>query len=233
VIGEHFVFDVGAWLGALLTTWLGYRWRFGARVDAVAGRLGAGYFLALSGGGLLGAYGFGTWNAYLSGQPGIGRSILGGLAGAILLVELYKARRGIRGSTGAVFALPFAVALAIGRVGCYLSGLDDFTYGLPTDLPWGVDFGDGVARHPVQLYESLVMAGTAAVLLAGFARRQAWLMANGFYVVVAVYALQRFAWEFLKPYAAVIGPFNLFHLLCTILAAYAVSMVARGTADAT
>lgn len=233
MIGEHLLFDIGAWLAALLATWLVYRWRFAARVTAVSGRLGAGYFVAMSGGGLLGAYGFGTWNAYLSGQPGIGRSILGGLAGAILLVELYKLRRGVRGSTGAVFALPFALALAIGRIGCYLSGLDDFTYGLPTALPWGVDFGDGVARHPVQLYESLSMAATAALLLAGFARRRAWLLANGFYVVVGGYALQRFAWEFLKPYATVIGPFNLFHLLCTILFAYAVFMVVRDTADAT
>ena len=32
------------------------------------------------------------------------------------------------------------------------------TYGTPTALPWGVDFGDGVPRHPVQLYEAATMA---------------------------------------------------------------------------
>lgn len=233
MIGEHVVFDIAAWLGALLATWLLYRWRFAERIGELSQRLTAGYFLALSGGGLLGAYGFGTWNAVLSGQTGIGRSILGGLVGAILLVEIYKLRRGIRGSTGAVFALPFAVAVATGRVGCYLAGLDDFTYGVPTDLAWGVDFGDAIRRHPVQLYESAVMLVTAGALLIAFARRSAWIMANGFYVVVGVYATQRFAWEFLKPYAVVLGPFNLFHLLCTILAAYAVYMVARGTAETT
>jgi len=37
-----------------------------------------------------------------------------------------------------------AIGVAIGRIGCYLAGLDDFTYGTPTALPWGHDFGDGV-----------------------------------------------------------------------------------------
>jgi len=54
-------------------------------------------------------------------------------------------------------ALPchFAVGVAVGRIGLLFSqGIDDFTYGTPTALPWAHDFGDGVPRHPVQLYES-------------------------------------------------------------------------------
>ena len=43
--------------------------------------------------------------------------------------------------------------MAIGRVGCFLTGLSDRTYGIATTLPWGVDFGDGIVRHPTQLYE--------------------------------------------------------------------------------
>ena len=38
---------------------------------------------------------------------------------------------------------------------------------------------------------------------------------------VGVYAAQRFLWEFIKPYGTVIGPFNLFHLICLGLLAYA------------
>jgi prolipoprotein diacylglyceryltransferase len=41
----------------------------------------------------------------------------------------------------------------IGRMGCFLTGLSDRTYGVETKLPWDVDFGDGVLRHPTQLYE--------------------------------------------------------------------------------
>ena len=50
---------------------------------------------------------------------------------------------------------------------------------------------------------------------------------TGFYWFVAVYAVQRFAWEFLKPYAAVVGPLNLFHLLSLALVAYALLFAFR------
>jgi phosphatidylglycerol:prolipoprotein diacylglycerol transferase len=43
----------------------------------------------------------------------------------------------------------------------------------------------------------------------------------GFYLFVGVYAAQRFLWEFIKPYGTVIGPFNLFHLICLGLLGYA------------
>jgi phosphatidylglycerol---prolipoprotein diacylglyceryl transferase len=52
-------------------------------------------------------------------------------------------------------------------------------------------------------------------------------MRNGFYVLVLVYAGQRFLWEFLKPYGAVLGSFNLFHLVCAALLAYAAFMLGR------
>jgi hypothetical protein len=42
---------------------------------------------------------------------------------------------------------------------------------------------------------------------------------------VGFYGAQRFAWEFLKPYGTLIGPFTLFHLLSAALVAYAAFMV--------
>jgi len=43
--------------------------------------------------------------------------------------------------------VPLAVGIAVGRIGCFLTGLDDHTYGLPTTLPWAVDFGDGFGNN--------------------------------------------------------------------------------------
>ena len=40
--------------------------------------------------------------------------------------------------------------------------------------------------------------------------------------MIIVYAGQRFAWEFLKPYPTVIGPLNVFHLLMMGLIAYGI-----------
>src|SRR5271168_2465513 len=121
-------------------------------------------YLSLASLGMMaGALLAGTGNLLLTGVPEIGKSVVGGLAGAILAIELLKARLGITGSTGLRFAAPLAAAILVGRIGCYLAGLDDMTYGTPTSLPWGHDFGDGVPRHPVQLYESLAMAAFAAI----------------------------------------------------------------------
>jgi len=51
------------------------------------------------------------------------------------------------------------VGYAIGRIGCFLSG--DGDYGIPTTLPWGMSFPNGVVPtmervHPTPLYEFLV-----------------------------------------------------------------------------
>ena len=57
-------------------------------------------------------------------------------------------------------------------------------------------------------------------------------MRNGFYALVLFYAGQRFLWEFLKPYATVAGPFNLFHLVCAGLAIYALVMIRKDKGQA-
>jgi phosphatidylglycerol---prolipoprotein diacylglyceryl transferase len=185
------------------------------------------YAVTAGAGALLGAVFFGTLNTWLSGVHAIGFSMAGGIAGAIAAIEIFKRLSGIAGSTGIAFAAPFAATVAVGRLGCFFAGLADYTYGTPTGLPWGVDFGDGVARHPVQLYEALAMAAMWVLLLVKLARRDRFWLANGFYLVAGWYGLQRFVWEFFKPYATVAGPFNLFHLVCLGLVVYAAVMIRR------
>ncbi|NPU14090.1 diacylglyceryl transferase [Bradyrhizobium sp. 83012] len=219
----HAIFDVAAWLSAAAAGWWLTR---GARVSFPKPSTEWPYVAALVFGAGLGAYLFGTLNLWLSGMTGLARSVEGALAGGIVAVELYKWRHGIVLRTGARFALPLAVGIAVGRIGCYAAGLDDFTYGTPTALPWGHDFGDGVLRHPVQLYESLAMAAFAALYIIAVFRRSDSIIANGFYLALLVYGLQRFAWEFLKPYGPVIGPLTLFHLLSLAIAVYAAVMLA-------
>src|SRR5262249_61628170 len=118
------------------------------------------------------------------------------------------------------------VGVAVGRIGCYLSGLSDFTYGTPTTLPWGHDFGDGVMRHPVQLYESAAMAAFALYYVIRVRRRDRFVIDNGFYLAVGFYGTQRFVWEFFKPYGPLLGPLTLFHLLSLAIVAYAASIIA-------
>jgi phosphatidylglycerol:prolipoprotein diacylglycerol transferase len=59
-----------------------------------------------------------------------------------------------------------AVGYGIGRIGCFLSG--DGCYGVPTTLPWGMSFPNGIdptlARvHPTPLYELI-----AGLLIGGY-----------------------------------------------------------------
>jgi len=220
----HTVFDLAAAVAAMTVTALVYRWRLtdaGQKIE----HAGIGYAAALLAGAAAGGFGAGTLNLWLSGAPGIGRSIVGALAGAILAIELFKRWRGIAGSTGLIFVPAFATSVVVGRWGCFLSGIEDNTHGTPTSLPWGHDFGDGLLRHPVQLYESFTMLAFLVVALVLIGCRNPFFMRKGFYLLVLVYAGQRFAWEFLKPYGGVIGPFNLFHLICAGLVIYAVIMM--------
>lgn len=86
---------------------------------------------------------------YLTG----GKTIVGGLLGGLIGVEWAKKRVGWTPSTGDTAVWPLIIGMCIGRVGCFLAGLPDGTYGTPTKWFTGVDFGDGIPRHPTQLYE--------------------------------------------------------------------------------
>jgi prolipoprotein diacylglyceryltransferase len=126
-----------------------------------------------------------------------GKTIVGGLLGGWLAVELAKLALGIRGRTGDLYAVPICIGVAIGRIGCFLAGLADDTYGTPTTLPWGVDFGDGVRRHPTQLYEMIFLLGLAFVLWRWNARPHK--QGQVFRVFMAGYLSWRLMVDFLKP----------------------------------
>lgn len=100
-----------------------------------------------------------------------GKSIVGAIAGGWLAVEGAKRLGGIESRTGDLLAIPLAVAIAIGRIGCLLTGAGDHTFGVATTLPWGFDFGDGVRRLPMPLFESLFLVALV-VVLARWRRRQ-------------------------------------------------------------
>lgn len=216
----HTVFDLCAWSAGIALSVALYRWRLRAATAEVAGKVGGGYFAALAAGAIPGAWLAGSANSLAEATPALSHSVVGALVGAIVAVEIYKAVRGVRGSTGGVFVGPFALGVVIGRWGCLFAGLPDGTYGAPTALPWAVDLGDGVGRHPVQVYESLAMVLFLAAYLEGLARRRPWAMRRGFYALCVWYGLTRFGWEFLKPYPTLLGPLNLFHVLCGGLVVY-------------
>ncbi|MCA9030321.1 MAG: prolipoprotein diacylglyceryl transferase [Planctomycetaceae bacterium] len=95
------------------------------------------------------------------GWVGNGKTILFGLVGGYLGVELAKWCADVKVSTGDRFAVPVAIGIAIGRLACFNGGC---CFGTPTSLPWGVTFADGIPRHPTQVYESLFHLVAAALM---------------------------------------------------------------------
>lgn len=223
----HLLFDAAAWAMGMATGVLLYRWRLRDITANVARVADGGYFAALAVGAIAGAYVSGSFTFWGQGVFALAHSVAGALAGAIVGVELYKVVRGIRISTGIVFAGPFAAGVAVGRWGCLFAGLPDQTFGIASSVPWAVELGDGIARHPVQIYESLSMAVFLAVFVLGLEARARWATAHGFYWLAIAYGGQRFLWEFLKPYPTLAGPFNHFHLMCAGLVIYGVVMIRR------
>ncbi len=222
----HLLFDALAWGTGMAVGVALYRWRLREVTAEVARVADGGYFVCLAVGAILGAYLAGSFTFAGQAVFALAHSVAGALVGAIAGVELYKLARGIRMSTGIVFTGPFAAGVAVGRWGCLFAGLPDQTFGTATTLPWAVNLGDGISRHPVQVYESLSMMLFLAAFAFGLGRRQDWALRHGFYWLAIAYGTQRFFWEFLKPYPTLIGPFNHFHVLCLGLIVYGVVMIA-------
>ncbi|HWK71336.1 prolipoprotein diacylglyceryl transferase [Pollutimonas sp. M17] len=83
-----------------------------------------------------------------------GMSFHGGLIGVIAVLLLFARKRGKTLFEIADFIAPMIpLGLAAGRLGNFINGE---LWGRPTTVPWGMVFpqaGDGLARHPSQLYE--------------------------------------------------------------------------------
>ncbi len=124
----------------------------------------------------------------------------GGLLASILALVLQGWRAGVGGLRTLDLAGPAAaVGYGVGRIGCFLSG--DGCYGIPTNLPWGMSFPNGIEPtlvpvHPTPLYEF------AAALLIGLwlwkrlatPRPTGWML--GEYLMLT--GLARFLVEFIR-----------------------------------
>jgi prolipoprotein diacylglyceryltransferase len=163
-----------------------------------------------------------------------GKTVVGGLLGGWAGVEVAKRCVGVTHRTGDFFILPLAFGMAVGRIGCFLTGLTDHTYGIATSVPWGVDFGDGIPRHPTQLYESAFIALWGCLVWcwvvrdgrAGQARRLK--QGDGFRIFILGYLAMRLAIEFLKPTWKAYGGLSAIQWACVIGAAVCATQLMRG-----
>lgn len=126
------------------------------------------------------------------------KTIVGGLLGGVLGVEFAKKLTHETRSTGDAFCFPIILGMIIGRIGCFLEGPGDGTWGNATSFWAGIDTGDGIVRHPAPLYEIIVLLAIWAAL-AVLRRRVRLIDGALFRLFMASYLLWRFAAEFIKP----------------------------------
>lgn len=150
---------------------------------------------------------------------GAGLVFLGGLIGGFLAVSYVIRKNDLAWPKFVDIAAPLVIlGYAVGRIGCLLVGDD---YGLPTHLPWGIAFPDGLPPstysifqtyypwislegfdpgvlkvHPTQIYESLLGFGIFYYL---YNKRTKVTMAGSlFFTYLVIGGVERFFIEFLR-----------------------------------
>jgi phosphatidylglycerol---prolipoprotein diacylglyceryl transferase len=143
------------------------------------------------------------------------KSIMGGLFGGLLGVELSKKIIKEQQSSGDLFTYPLIVGIMIGRVGCFLSGVKESTYGTPTTFITGMDLGDGISRHPTSLYEIIFLLLLFMLLkrIEGRTKGESGLL---FKIFMLAYFGFRFCIEFIKPNSFYVVGWSSIQWLCII-----------------
>lgn len=126
------------------------------------------------------------------------KTIMGGLFGGLLGVEVAKKIINETTSSGDLFTLPIIAGIFIGRIGCFFAGTNEFTYGTTTSFITGMDLGDGSLRHPIALYELVFLVVLFLLLRKRYKHGN---LENGllFQVFMLSYFGFRFVIEFIKP----------------------------------
>jgi prolipoprotein diacylglyceryltransferase len=144
------------------------------------------------------------------------QTIVGGIVGGIIGVEITKKIKSIKIPTGDIYVFPIILGIMIGRVGCFLTGVSDRTVGLPCSLPWCFDQGDGIPRHPTSLYEILFL-GLLWVFLYQLQKKRRPMRAGVlFRLFIIAYALFRFCVDFIKPRETLLLGLSPIQALCLV-----------------
>src|ERR1700678_2442485 len=205
-------FGLCLWLASVCACWTLYRnfQRFGLDADAVgvaayttvAGVVGAKLWHVLEDPAMLLHHPF----TVLFDRAGF--AWFGGLLAGIAVL-LWQGRQAKTGGLGMLdLAAPaVSVGYGAGRLGCLISG--DGDYGIPTSLPWGMSFPNGLVPttqrvHPTPIYELIVACAIAWFLWHMFDRQRRALRNNPlpagsvFAAYLVLTGLARFLVEFIR-----------------------------------
>lgn len=154
-----------------------------------------------------------------------GKSIIGGLIGGYVGVIIAKKILNIKEKRfGNQIAPAIALGMAIGRIGCFLTGC---CFGIETSLPFGVNFGDGIMRIPTQLIEMvfcLILFGYLFYKQKSKKELQPGIL---FYDLVLYYFIFRFFIEFIRGTEKNILCFSIYQIISIIGVLYIVLKIKK------
>lgn len=133
-----------------------------------------------------------------------GMSFHGGMIGVFVALYLFGRKTGKTFFEVSDFIAPMVpIGLGAGRIGNFINAE---LLGRPTDanIPWAMDFGDHIARHPSQLYQALT-EGLLLFLILWFysSRPRQRMTVSGLFLVF--YGSFRFITEFFRTPDAQLG----------------------------
>ena len=159
---------------------------------------------------------------------GSGLTWYGGfVVGAAAIVWVIR-RHGIPlASTADAIGIGLAIGYGIGRIGCQLAG--DGDYGVPTDLPWGMAYPNGVVPtlekvHPAPVYETLMGLATFGVLWS--TRKRILIPGLSFYLYLIMTGIARLAVEFVRLNPKVLWGFTPAQIISVVLMGVGVAGIA-------
>ena len=117
------------------------------------------------------------------------KTVMGGILASFIFVVIYKKLSRTRFDTSDGFARGAIAMMAIGRIGCIFQHC---CYG--KEASWGLNFGDGLSRVPVQYLEAIGLFGIF-YLIQHFHEKNLYT-GRRLFIVFALYGLLRFALEF-------------------------------------
>jgi phosphatidylglycerol---prolipoprotein diacylglyceryl transferase len=180
-------------------------------------------FMALCAGALIGSRLIGTledlpsflnttnkWQYIFSNK-----TIVGGFLFGLFAVEGIKKHLKINVSSGDLMVYPILLGLVIGRIGCFCEGLNDGTIGKVTASIFGINFGDGLLRHPLPLYEICFLLVLWFIIFR-FNQKKVFTNGGAFKLFLMSYFVYRFGIEFLKESPYTVLQLNVIQWTCLV-----------------
>jgi len=152
---------------------------------------------------------FRVWNGGMSFHGGF----IGVMIAGYIFCRKYK-KNFIR--LADIMAIIAPLGLFLGRIGNFINGE---LYGRITSVPWAFDFGDGLPRHPSQLYEAGKNILIFAILWS--TKDKKWPKGTRIGLFLMLYGTLRFMIEFVREPDPQLGfvflDFSMGQLLCSVM----------------